>query len=174
MSDNTTHPQVTLTPEQQEAVDALLRVPKKIQAIKLVRETLGIGLKEAKDMVDRRWAELFPLTPEQKAANAFRAAQDKFGTWYDDASNRLDQLEELFQKHDNLHPACVDGIAIARHALYLSQTGLNQEEKNYGADWILVSMRDAIRAMKCWENVTDPAVLAAMDAVGDATTPLAG
>lgn len=35
----------------------------KVQAIKLVRETLGgsgIGLKEAKDIVDRRWEELGP------------------------------------------------------------------------------------------------------------------
>ncbi|MBK8097085.1 MAG: ribosomal protein L7/L12 [Planctomycetes bacterium] len=40
------------TPDQE--VDALLRAGQKIQAIKLVRERTGLGLKEAKDLVDER------------------------------------------------------------------------------------------------------------------------
>lgn len=40
------------TPDQQ--VDDLLRAGQKIQAIKLVRERTGLGLREAKDLVDER------------------------------------------------------------------------------------------------------------------------
>ena len=39
-------------------VDALLRAGQKIEAIKLVRERTGVGLKEAKDIVDAREKEL--------------------------------------------------------------------------------------------------------------------
>ena len=40
------------TPDQE--VDALLRAGRKIEAIKLVRERTGLGLKAAKDLVEER------------------------------------------------------------------------------------------------------------------------
>jgi len=38
---------------------------RRIQAIKLVRETLGYGLKESKDYVDTRWPYVNPHAPER-------------------------------------------------------------------------------------------------------------
>ena len=44
--------------ETPQRIAELIRQGKKIEAIKLLRETTGIGLKEAKDEVDRLSAEL--------------------------------------------------------------------------------------------------------------------
>lgn len=54
----------TITPEQQQQVDALLFGGKKIEAIKLYREWTQAGLKEAKDAVDGREAELRTQSPQ--------------------------------------------------------------------------------------------------------------
>lgn len=51
-----TQARVQLPPD--EAVDALLRAGRKIEAIKLVRERTGLGLKEAKDLCDERQRRL--------------------------------------------------------------------------------------------------------------------
>jgi len=45
-------------PTDDNSIDALLREGKKINAIKLYRRTHGVGLKEAKEIVDARAAEL--------------------------------------------------------------------------------------------------------------------
>ena len=42
--------------------------PRKIEAIKLVREATGCGLKEAKDFVEKLGAELYAKEPEKFAA----------------------------------------------------------------------------------------------------------
>jgi ribosomal protein L7/L12 len=44
-----------------ETVESLIRAGQKIGAIKLLREEVGLGLKEAKHEVERRERELSPL-----------------------------------------------------------------------------------------------------------------
>lgn len=48
----------SLTPSIQTDVDRLLMDKKKIEAIKLIREHTGLGLKEAKLAADRRQSEI--------------------------------------------------------------------------------------------------------------------
>lgn len=48
---------LSVTPWEREA-EALCRSGEKIVAIKLVREKTGMGLKDAKDLVERRWQPL--------------------------------------------------------------------------------------------------------------------
>lgn len=42
-----------MTPEQEQEIRALIAKGNKIEAIKLYREAMGVGLKEAKDWVDK-------------------------------------------------------------------------------------------------------------------------
>ena len=63
-----------LTPEQQKQIDALLTGRQKIQAIKLYRDWAQVGLKQAKDAVDAREAELrkeFPQSFSSKPSGCF-------------------------------------------------------------------------------------------------------
>jgi len=175
MSDSTTNPQVPLTPEQQEAE---------------VADAVWNTIWEAVGVLARMQAGAGPDWMEATLRSTGRSPtrQERFGTAFNAEGNRmlwsfhdveylLDQLEELFAEYDDLHSAGADGIAIARHAMRVSniyEEGWepSQEEKDDAARGILMSMRCAIWPMTFMENVTDPAVLAAMDAVWDATTPL--
>jgi hypothetical protein len=49
----------------QERIEPLLREGRKIEAIKMYREIKGVGLKEAKDAVERYERELIRRGPEQ-------------------------------------------------------------------------------------------------------------
>lgn len=53
-----------LSPDQQNQIDALLFGRQKLQAIKLYRDWTHAGLKEAKDAVDGREAELEKQSPQ--------------------------------------------------------------------------------------------------------------
>jgi hypothetical protein len=52
-------------PHEQAQMESLLREGRKIEAIKLYREITGVGLKEAKDAIERYHEELVMLHPEQ-------------------------------------------------------------------------------------------------------------
>ena len=54
-----------LSDEQWKSVEAELFAGRKIQAIKLVREATGCGLKEAKDVVDEHEKALRASSPEK-------------------------------------------------------------------------------------------------------------
>jgi hypothetical protein len=53
-----------LTPDQQKQIDALLFARQKIQAIRLYREWTQAGLKQAKDAIEAREAELRKQSPD--------------------------------------------------------------------------------------------------------------
>lgn len=65
-----------MTPEQLEQIESLIFAGKKIEAIKLVREQTGLGLKEAKDFVDAHSDQLRQAYPEKmpKAAGCGSAS----------------------------------------------------------------------------------------------------
>ncbi len=58
----------TLTPEQRQAFAQALYAGNKIEAIKQLRDVSGLGLKEAKEVLDRLEAELRAAHPERFAA----------------------------------------------------------------------------------------------------------
>ncbi len=59
-----------LTPEQRQAFADALSAGRKIEAIKQLRELSGLGLKEAKEIIDRLEAELRAAQPERFAKPA--------------------------------------------------------------------------------------------------------
>ena len=59
-----------LTPEQRQAFADALHAGRKIEAIKQLRELSGLGLKEAKEIIDRLEAELRAAQPERFAKSA--------------------------------------------------------------------------------------------------------
>jgi ribosomal protein L7/L12 len=56
---------VSITPHQRDHAQAFLRNGNKVGAIKMIRAELGVGLKEAKDIVDKIQEEHFSLTLPQ-------------------------------------------------------------------------------------------------------------
>lgn len=58
----------SLSPDKREAILAAIHARRKIEAIKLVRESAGCGLKEAKEFVERYSDELAKKSPEKFTA----------------------------------------------------------------------------------------------------------
>ena len=57
-----------LPDEKRQAISQAIYGGRKIEAIKLVRDTAGCGLKEAKEFVETLSAELFEKEPQKFAA----------------------------------------------------------------------------------------------------------
>ena len=57
-----------LPDDKRQAIRQAIYSGRKIEAIKLVRETAGCGLKEAKEFVETLGAELFEKEPQKFAA----------------------------------------------------------------------------------------------------------
>ena len=57
-----------LSEDKRQAISQAIYNGRKIEAVKLVRETAGCGLKEAKEFVETLSAELFEKEPEKFAA----------------------------------------------------------------------------------------------------------
>lgn len=89
-------------------VDAALRADRKIEAIKVYRELTGVGLKEAKDAVERRAAGLPPAPP----APRFAAGHD------------LSEVDRL----------AAQGNLIQAIALYRKLTGASLKEARYAVE----------------------------------------
>jgi hypothetical protein len=61
-----------LPAQEQAELDGLIAAGRKIEAIKRVRGGTGMGLKEAKDLVDAREQEMRQQTPERFATPSGR------------------------------------------------------------------------------------------------------
>lgn len=99
----------------QDEVGALLRQKRKIQAIKLYREQTGVGLREAKEAVERMEQglpvdsmsplpimacsseDVLRLILEKKKIQAIKLYREQTGVGLHEAKNAVDQMEEALQ-----------------------------------------------------------------------------